>query len=285
MKNFTYLRPSNLDDLLSEKERSREKALLLAGGTNLLVYIKDGLFKEGVIIDISCLDALKGITTSGNYLEIGAAEKIEDILESTIVQSTVPFLSESLTQFANPVVRTMSTIGGNIADASPIADTAPVLLALKSDLVAASSKGERIIPLNELFLGPAKTTLKDDEILLKFRIPIPSRGRGKFVKLGLRKGTSCSVTSAAVWLVMNDGVVEDIRIALGGVAPIAIRALHAEQGFIGNTLTGGSVAGYAAAVQSDISPITDVRGSAEYRREVSVNIVEEAVRACAGLQE
>ena len=285
MKNFTFFSPSSLDELLSEKERIRDKALILAGGTNLLVYIKDGLFKDGVIIDITGLVALRGINTSGEYLEIGAAEKIGDILESRVVQSTIPFLSESLTQFANPLVRTMSSIGGNIADASPIADTAPVLLALNSDVVAASSKGERIIHLSDFFLGPAKTTLKDDEILLKIRIPIPSTGRGTFVKLGLRRGTSCSVTSAAVWLVLVDSIVEDIRIALGGVAPIALRARNAERGFIGNALTEDSVAGLAAGIDRDISPITDVRGSAEYRREVSVNIVEEAVRLCAGFQE
>ena len=195
MKNFTYKKPSNLEELLQIKKELREKALLLAGGTNLLVYIKDDVYREGAIVDIKSMEELKGVKETGGYVEIGASETIGTLMNSSLLKNTVPLLPESLNVFANPVVREMSTIGGNIADASPIADTAPVLLVLQAEVIALSSSGERVISLEDFFKGPGKTALKPDEIILKIRIPKEIKGTGKFMKLGLRKGTSCSVTS------------------------------------------------------------------------------------------
>jgi CO/xanthine dehydrogenase FAD-binding subunit len=285
--NFSYTRPDDLKSLLAVKARGKEKALILAGGSNLIVYIKDRLIREGTIVDISAIDELAGIRLESGRVEIGANESITDIVESPLIREHVPFLSESLGQFANPLIRNMSTIGGNIADASPIADAAPLLLVLDARVEIVSAAGRRALPLEEFFISPRKTRLKAEEVITAFSFPLPERGRGKFIKLGLRRGTACAVTSVAVWLAAAEGKVEDIRIALGGVAPRPIRARKTEDLFRGQELTEARIAELATALnrEAEISPIDDVRGSAGYRRAVSVKLLARAVRLCAGMEE
>ncbi len=285
MKNFKYIKPKGLEELLQIKKDRGKKALLLAGGTNLLVYIRDGELKEGAIVDITALKELKGIQNQDGTVEIGAAETMASLLNSEVLRKTIPFIPEILRDFANPLVRSTSTIGGNIADASPIADAAPPLMVLNAEVVGMSASGERTIPLDEFFINPRETHLKPDEVLLKFRIPIPKEGMGKFIKLGLRRGTSCSVTSVAVWLVFEGEQVKDIRIALGGVAPRPLRAKKTEAAFKGKRLDTKTIDQTAEAVAEDISPITDVRGSGAYRQEVSARILARAVKICARLEE
>ena len=285
MKNFRYLRPKDLDELLVIKNERQEEARLLAGGSNLLVYIKEGSLKSATLVDISSLAALKGIREKDGYLEIGAAETTTDIMASPLVSEKLPFLRESLQVFANPLIRNISTVAGNIAEGSPIADTAPLLLVLNSEVVVASIGGRRNIPIDDFFISLGKTEIKADEVIVTIRIPIPERGKGKFVKLGLRKGTSCSVVSVAVWLIANGRGVEDIRIALGGVAPLPLRAVKTEALFKSKVLNEQNIEEMALEVTNEVTPITDVRSSAAYRSEVSAALLVKAVRECMGMEE
>jgi carbon-monoxide dehydrogenase medium subunit len=218
-------------------------------------------------------------------VEIGSAETMSRLLSSSVLKEKLPFIPEVLKNFANPLVRNTSTIGGNIADASPIADSAPPLLVLGAQVVAASFSGERTIPLDEFFINPRETRLRPDEVIVRFRVPVPEEGKGHFIKLGLRHGTSCSVTSVAVWLVREGDVVKDILIALGGVAPRPVRAPKTEALFRGKSLEPRIIETAAESVIGEIDPITDVRGSAEYRREISPKILARSVKICAGLEE
>lgn len=285
MKNFEFVRPQNLSELLHIKKELQKKALILDGGTNLLIYIKDGVIREGTIVDVTRLPEMKGIHRKNGTVEIGAAETMTDLMVSPVLKDSIPFIPEFIKDFGNLLVRNTSTIGGNIADASPIADSAPPLLVLDAQVVAASTEGERTIPLDEFFVKPQETALKSDEVLLRFLIPVRKSGRGHFIKLGLRRGTSCSVASAAVWLAIDGGSVQDIRIALGGVAPKPLRVKKTEVDFIGNKLDVKTIDRIAQGVKEEITPITDVRGSAEYRREVTARLVSRAVKICAGLEE
>lgn len=285
MKHFQFVRPRDLAELLRIKAALREKALILDGGTNLLIYIKDGIIREGTIVDVTRLPELRGVHRENGTVEIGAAETMTDLLNSGVLRESIPFIPECLRDFGNLLVRNTSTIGGNIADASPIADSAPPLMVLDAEIIAASSAGTRAIPIDEFFVKPQKTMLKPDEVLVKFRIPVPEAGRGKFIKLGLRRGTSCSVTSVAVWLVKDKKTIQDVRIALGGVAPRPIRAKATEKAFTGAPLDEQTIDRVAEGVKKEISPITDVRGSAEYRREVSVRLLARAVKICAGMED
>jgi len=285
VRNFEFIRPQDLSELLCIKKDLRKKALILDGGTNLLIYIKDGVIREGTIVDVTRLPELKGIRRVNGSVEIGAAETMTDLMNSPVLQESIPFIPEFLRDFGNLLVRNTSTIGGNIADASPIADSAPPLLVLGAEVVAANSEGERVIPLDEFFVKPQETTLEADEVLLRFRVPVPKAGRGNFIKLGLRRGTSCSVASVAVWLVADGGSVQDIRIALGGVAPKPIRVKKTERDFTGKKLDEQTINRIAEGVKEEIKPITDVRGSAEYRQEVSARLLARVVKVCAGLED
>ncbi len=285
MKNFKFVKPKTLSELLEIKKKERKKGLILAGGTNLLIYIRDGVIREGTLLDITDLSELRGVRSENGMVEIGAAETISCLLSSNVLRKTLPFIPEALRNFANPLVRNTSTIGGNIADASPIADSAPPLLVLGAQVVAASVSGERIIALDEFFVNPRETRLKPEEVLVRFRVPVPGDGKGTFIKLGLRRGTSCSVTSVAVWLVADGDAVKDIHIALGGVAPRPIRAPKTEAQFRVISLEPQIIEATAESIIGEINPITDVRGSAEYRREVTPQILARTVKICAGLED
>jgi carbon-monoxide dehydrogenase medium subunit len=274
-----------LEELLDIKAKEGSKARILDGGSNVLVYINEGSIAGGTLVDVKYLEAIKGIEERDGRMEIGAGELIADIMESSLIKKRVPFLRGVLQKFANPLVRNMATLAGNIADSSPIGDTIPPLLVLGAEIVAASAKGERVIPLEEFFTGPGQNILKDDEVILKVRFPLPTGGSGGHIKLGLRRGTSCSVASAAVWIVVDGNKVEDIRIALGGVAPTPIRARRVEGAFKGQSLDRDKIAELSGMVTAEIRPITDVRGSAEYRRQVSAALLAKAVRQALGMED
>jgi len=286
MNNFTYAKPKDVDSLYRIKKEEGKRGIVLAGSTNLMVYIKDGKYTEGKLIDIGDVAELRGIEILNgggepDALRIGAGETIASLLQSKTVLDTIPFLQDSMKTFANPLVRNMSTIGGNIADASPIADTAPVLLVLDGRVVLGSAGGERTVPVEEFFTGPGTASIREDEVLRAIVLPIPRKGCGRFVKLRLRNGTACSVASAAVWLAEDARKVENIRIAFGGVAPKPVRAFSTEKLFTGKVLDSREkVEKFALTTQEEIFPITDVRAGAEYRKQVSVKLLVKAVMNC-----
>jgi CO/xanthine dehydrogenase FAD-binding subunit len=283
--DFRFYRPTALEELLDFKAREGSKARILDGGSNVLVYIKEGSIPGGTLVDVKFLEAIKGIEIREGRVEIGAGELIADIMRSPVIEEKIPFLRDVLQKFANPLVRNMATLAGNIADSSPIGDTIPPLLVLEARVVLASAKGQRVIPLEEFFIGPGKNVLEPGEVILKVQFPIPIEGSGGHIKLGLRKGTSCSVASVAVWIVAEKHRVEDIRIALGGVAPTPIRARKTESSFKAQSLDWDRISALSQKVTEEISPITDVRGSAEYRRLVSVRLLAKAIRQALGMEE
>jgi len=285
MKNFTFTRPDCLAEALKVKERGGVKAHVLAGGTNLMSYIKKGVFTEGALIDITRLDELKAVARSGDTLEIGACATITELLENPLVTGTVPFFAGALRKFANPLIRNTATIGGNLADASPIADTAPILLVLDAVLTARSISGSREIPLADFFVAPRKTVLRPEELLTRIAFRIPEKTETvTFLKMGLRNGTACSVTSAAAFLGIENGKAKTVRVALGGVAPRPVRARAAEAALSGKDPTMAACAASAEHARADISPISDVRGSAEYRSDLAVTLVKRCLALCAGLE-
>lgn len=285
MGNFRFFRPKSLEELLEYKGREGARARILDGGSNVLVYIKEGSFTEGTLVDVRSLQAIKGIHSRDGWVEIGGGELIADVIASPVIRKAVPFLAEALKKFANPLVRNMATLAGNIADSSPIGDAIPPLIVLQAQLAVASEAGERTIALEEFFTGPGANVLRGEEVILKVRFPEPREGSGGHIKLGLRKGTSCSVASVAVWLVMNGERVRDIRIAFGGAAPTPRRATKTEAAFRGQRLTWDAIDELCGTAAAELSPISDVRASAEYRRRVSVKLLAKAVRSAASLEE
>jgi len=285
MGDFRFSRPVSLAQLLEVKHKAGRRARILDGGSNVLVYVKEGSLEEGTLVDVRKLKALKGIAVRNGQVEIGAGEVIADIIASPLIQREARFLAEALGQFANPLVRNMATLAGNIADSSPIGDTIPPLLVLEAKVVTASTQARRVIPLGQFFTGPGANVLKPAEVITKIRFPVPGKGRGRFVKFGLRRGTSCSVASVAVWVATRGGKIEEARIALGGVAPTPLRARLTEEMLKGQNAEAGLVESIAARVVHEISPISDVRASAEYRRQVTGKLLAKALRQALGLEE
>ena len=284
MGAFRFFRPESLQQLLDYKKKEGRKAHILDGGSNVLVYVKEGSIEGGTLVDVKFLKALKGIAVKNGRVEIGAGEVIADILAHPLIRRQARFFAEALEKFANPLVRNMATLAGNIADSSPIGDTIPPLLVLEASLVAASTRGRREIPLDAFFTGPGQNILKADEVITKIRFPLPARGRGCFLKLGLRRGTSCSVSSVAVWLAAKGKKVEEARIAFGGVAPTPIRARMSEKSLAGLKLDDELIEKVAREAQAEIDPISDVRASAEYRRAMSSRLLAKALRGALGME-
>jgi len=285
MGGFRFFRPESLAQLLEVKHKVGRRAHILDGGSNVLVYVKEGTIEGGTLVDVKRLKALKGIAVKNGQVEIGAGEVVADIIASPVIRREARFFAEALEQFANPLVRNMATLAGNIADSSPIGDTIPPLLVLEAKVVAASHKGQRVVPLAEFFKGPGSNVLKPEEVITKIRFPLPGKGRGRFVKFGLRRGTSCSVASVAVWVSSKGGKIEEARIALGGVAPTPLRARLTEEMLKGKKPDAQLVEQIAARVEHEISPISDVRASAEYRRQVTGKLLAKALRHALGLEE
>ncbi len=285
MGGFRFFRPESMAQLLEVKHKAGRRAHILDGGSNVLVYVKEGSIEGGTLVDVRRLKALKGIAVRNGQVEIGAGEVIADILASPVIRRQARFFAEALQRFANPLVRNMATLAGNIADSSPIGDTIPPLLVLEAKVVAASKEGRRVIPLADFFTGPGANVLKPSEVIIKIRFPVPGKGRGEFLKFGLRQGTSCSVASVAVWVDSKSGKIEEARVALGGVAPTPLRARLTEAMLKGKKADPQLVESVAARVEHEISPISDVRASAEYRRQVTGKLLAKALRQALELEE
>jgi carbon-monoxide dehydrogenase medium subunit len=270
LAEFDLLLPGSLPEALEMLSASGPDVLPLAGGTNLLVDIRGGRRKPPTLVNIAGLREIREIRRDNGYLVIGSAVTIAEILDSPLVQEAAPVLHETAGLFANPLVRNRATIGGNLADASPAADSAPPLLALGAEVGLAKKGEQRWVPIDEFFLGVRQTVRLPSELLTAVRIPeAPPRSAAAFAKLGLRKSDVISVLSAAVMATGDEkGRCKQARIALGAVAPRPIRAHKAEQALIGQTLDNKAVGEVARLAAGEAQPIDDLRGSADYRRRV-----------------
>jgi len=197
--------------------------------------------------------------------------------ESSIVRERAPALAEAVNVLASPHIRNRATIAGNLCNASPAADTAPSLLALDASVKLQSADEERIVPLSQFFLGPEQTVTKPDEVLTEVIIPL-QEGASAFIKLGRRKAFTLSVASVAAFAKVNNGKFEEVRIALGAVAPTPIRARKVEEALKGKDISEDNVEKAAQLVKEECWPITDVRASAEYRTEMSYVLTKRVLK-------
>ncbi|MBI2088389.1 MAG: xanthine dehydrogenase family protein subunit M [Deltaproteobacteria bacterium] len=278
---FDYHQPSTIEEAFDLMRRLDGNVSLYAGGTEVLVALKEGKLKPQALIDIKRIPELGGIQADNGTLRLGAAVSTRAISRSPVVRERFPLLSEALKILGSMQIGNRATLGGNLANASPAADSAPPLLTLQASLRLVSPKGERSVALEDFFLAPGKTVL-DQEILTEVRIPsAPAQGRGVFYKLGPRGAPEdICIVSVAVFVTADAQRKswQDVRIALGAVAPTPVRARHAEAALQGQPI-GDKTAKEAArlAAEKDANPITDIRGSASYRGAMVQVLVERAV--------
>ena len=273
LPEFDLLRPETMSealDILAE-----EGAMLIAGGTNVLVDLRAGKRQPRVLVDVGRLPGLRGIHREDGHLVIGGGTTISDLLYDPLIAHHAPALREAAVVFANPLIRNRATVGGNLADASPAADTAPPLLALDAQVELASQGESRRVALADFLVGVRKTLRRPNELLIAVRFAMPPKDSAShFQKVGLRKADAISVLSVAVTVTCDAaGRCVAARIALGAVAPRPLRATAAEVLLVGEKLTPAAVAEAARLAGEAARPIDDIRGSVGYRRQVTEVIV------------
>ena len=266
MKSFAFYEPTTLAE--ASRLFAEEHAQLLAGGTDLVIGMKAYTETPESVISLQKIPGLAGITTEAdNSISIGAMTKVREVELSEAIQQHHTALAEGATEIGSIQIRNLATIGGNIAHASPAADTVAGLLVADAQVDIASADGERSVPINELFTGPGQTVLAPGEIITRFRLPSPASG-SHYIKHKIREVMDLAFIGVAAAVNLDNGTITEARIGLAAVAPTPIRATEAENLLKGNAPTAELLeqAGEAAAAES--SPISDLRCSAEHRREM-----------------
>lgn len=265
--DFEYYEPRTLEEALEILSKYGSEAKVLAGGTDLLVKMKVRLVEPKVIVNIKRISSLRFIVEEDKYIRIGALTTLRDIERSEIIKRHVPALHDAVLRMGSVQVRSMATIGGNLCNASPAADTAPPLLVQNSRVKIASKRGWRIVELEDFFQGPGKTVLEPDELLLEVIVEKRGNGSSAFKKVS-RVAVDLSIASSAVYAVLDGDVIREARIALGSVAPKPLRARKTEEAVTGLKIGSAELMEVLKLLDGEISPITDVRSTAEYRKYV-----------------
>ena len=277
---FKYYCPGSLAELERLLIEYKDQAKILAGGTDLLVETKRGIQRPALLIDIGNLASLQGIShQEGKGTEILAGTKIAAIEGSPMIREKIHSLYQSVRLLGSPQVRSMATLGGNICNASPSAETLPILIALGSELTVAGNGSERSLSMESFFLDYRQVDLRPEEYLKSVFIPEQSNVAGSaYLCRMLRRAIEIDIVNVGVWFLMDpEGRCQEARIALGAVAPIPIRAHEAEAVMIGQPLSEGSFQRAGQVASRESSPIDDIRGSAEYRRQMVRVLVTRAL--------
>jgi carbon-monoxide dehydrogenase medium subunit len=268
VRRFELVLPGSLDDCVKALARHGSEAKLLAGGTDLLPQMKNALLKPAVVVDLSGVSRLRAIEpANGQGLRIGAAVTARTLELDRAVRARFLSLAESGALVGSVQVRNLATLGGNLCNAAPSADMAPPLLALDAEAVITGPKGERRLPIAAFFTGVRRTVLAPDELLVELALPAPAaHSGGNYLRHTPRRELDIAVVGVASQLTLANGVCTKARIALAAVAPVPLRATAAEQALEGQAVTPDRIARAADLAVEAARPISDQRGSAEFRR-------------------
>jgi len=275
-----YVRIASEADLL--EVIGQPGAVLLSGGTDLLVKLRSGGASPDTLLDVSGIPSLCGMQWVDNALRIGAATPIADILDARDVVERLPLLSSVLQTLGSVQIRNRATLAGNLVNASPAADSAIALLLYDANVELVGTDGKRCIPVSELFVGPGKTALRAKEYVRSVGIPLPPHPHTSFFhKVGKRRALTIAIASVGSLLAVDDGRIVEARFAAGSVAPTPCRLRRVEEIVAGRTPTPDLVDDAITAAQANVSPIDDVRATAAYRRTVVGELVGRALRTAA----
>jgi CO/xanthine dehydrogenase FAD-binding subunit len=306
MVRFDYLQPSTVDEAISLLHE--QGTMLIAGGTDLMVGVKQHKISPKTLISLRGLKDLAYIKPYNGGVKIGSMTTHRTLELSLLIKEHLPALSDAVENLGSVQIRNVATIGGNICNAAPSADTAPPLLALGAKVRIKGPKGERIIPLEEFFVGPGKTTLDRDDILMEFIIPIPpAHASSAYWKHTRRRAMDLPILGVAVALSVDKDeapnlkkllknsapeeeilraldssalVSQEVRIALGVAAPTPMRATGAESVLRGNVLTAEKLEEAAKVASEEAQPRDSIRGEAWYRRDMIQVITKRLVITC-----
>jgi xanthine dehydrogenase small subunit len=275
------LSPTTLSDALDLMSSGDHRPL--AGGTDLMVQLAaDVAEPPASVLDLSRLTELRGLSTDGYEVSIGALTTFTELRHSPVIGARLPALAEAASTIGAAQIQNRGTIGGNICNASPAGDSLPVLLAVGATFDLGSASGERSVLARDFWTGYRTTELRDDELLLRVRFPVERARRTRFRKVGTRAAQAISKVVIALSYRLEDETWHNVRLALGSVAPTPIRAPETEavlEGSVPDELVADAA---AAALAVEIAPIDDVRSTAEYRRSVSARVLHRLLREEGG---
>ncbi|MBI4491484.1 MAG: xanthine dehydrogenase family protein subunit M [Chloroflexi bacterium] len=276
-----YYRPESLEEAVALLASHGKEARVLSGGTDLVTLMRNHALAPRCVIDISRIGDLGYVRfDEAGGLRLGALATLKALEQSTVVRERYSLLHEAVVHMGSPTMRNQATVAGNICRASPAADTAGPLLCLEATVHLVGSGGRRSVPITEFFAGPGKTVLAADELVAEVRVPTLPPGTGSaFLKL-MRVAEDLAKVSASAVLTLRDGRCTDARIALGAVGPTPLRARRAEAVLVGASLDDRAIALAAETAAEEIRPITDLRSTREYRRQVTSVLVSRAIRLC-----
>lgn len=284
---FEYLEPKTVEEAVSLLSKYDGKAKVIAGGTDLLVQIRNKTIEPGYVVDIEGIAGLDYIKYDDRQgLTIGALTPIRSLERSPELQRRFPVISQSASQLGSVAIRNVGTIGGNLCNAAPSAETAPALIGLSAKAKITSPSGERLVPLEDFFTGPGTTVLGKGELLVEIQVPVPEPNtKGIYLKHGLRGTIDLAIVGVAVVATFetNGEICKDIKIVLGAVAPTPIRARKAEGILRGKKIDEALIDQSAEVAANEARPISDVRASAEYRKEMVKVFTRRAIRGVIAL--
>lgn len=264
---FDYFSPGTLPEAISLLQRHGDDAKILAGGHSLIPLMKLRFASPAVLIDINRIPDLAYLRESNGYLAIGALTRESDLDHSELIQTKYPILADTAAVIADPLVRNMATVGGNLAHGDPANDHPATMLAMDAEVVALGPNGTRTIPVKNLFNGPLSTSLNPNEILTEIRIPIPPlHSGGAYLKIERKVGDFAAAAVAVQLTVGRGNICERIGIGLTNVGPTPIKAIRAEQLLRGQTINDQIIRQAAETASEEAQPSADQRGSVEYKR-------------------
>ncbi len=279
-----YICTSSIDETLALLTENKGKAKLISGGTDLVLELEKGLYPQNeLLIDVSRISGLDEIRLDeDDIIHIGAMATHNHVVNSKIIREYAPLLAQACLSVGSPQIRNRGTVVGNLVTASPANDTISPLMALDASLLIKSASSLRTVRLADFYTDVRKTILQPDEMVIEvFFKKLESNQKSSFSKYALRKAQAISLVNASIILTMNDEVVSEASITLGSVTPVIVHAKKAEEALVGKKINEIIASEIADLVKQDISPISDIRSSADYRKKISVLIVRRGLEQIA----
>ena len=282
INDFEFTQPRDVPEAL-QALTEKGRVVPVAGGTNVLVNMKRAPLEADLVVDLTRLEALQPISSDNGTISLGAGVTFTRLLEWSPGGAVEGLMRPMCVAFAGPLIRNLATVGGNICDASPAADVSPPLLALDAIVkLESASGGSRTLPLPEFFQGVRKTARRADELVTSVEFAKPDDDeRWFYYKLGKRKADAISIVSVAMTVKLERGKVDRARIALGAVAPVAMRTPEAEGILRGEALNDSTIAAAARAAAKESRPIDDFRATGGYRRQMVEVLVKRGLNEIA----
>ena len=279
---FEYLRPNTIPEAIALLQQHGEDAKILSGGQSLIPMMKLRIARPGYLIDINRISGLSYIKEEGGFLKIGGLTREAELESSAVIRAKYPILLDTAHVIADPQVRNLATVAGNLAHGDPANDHPATMLALGAQVVATGAGGERIIPIEEFFLSLFSTALQPGEILTEIRVPAPpARSGGAYFKLERKVGDFATAAVAAQVTVDAKGAAQKVGIALTNVGPTPIKAKKAEDFLRGKKLDEANIRQAAQLAADDAQPSSDLRGPAEYKKGLVKELAKRALSRAA----